>query len=107
MSDYSDWKYPALKKEANARGLSMAGKADEIRARLSGSDASPPTEPAPVVVKTKTEPVRAKRRIDPQTAPDPENHNYDLAGRWRRRVRGWMGWNPKNGEAMFNKDDAG
>ena len=106
MTDYSNWKYPALKKEANARGLSMTGKASELRERLLGSDASDPADaPAPVAAVAK--PAKKKRRTDPTTAPDPENHNYDLAGRWRRRVIGWLGWDSKTGDAVIGKKDAG
>ena len=101
MTDYSDWKYPALKKEANARGLSMKGKASELRERLLGSDAKDPVDPPVKKVKA---PKNARTKASADTAPDPTNHNYDVGGRWRRRIKGWIGWHKDTGAAMFNKD---
>ena len=82
MGTYDELKYPALKKECNTRGLSMIGKAVNLRERLKEYDAvaQTPQGMAKLVKDTKPGPL--------PTDPDP-NHpgfpNWDYMGRWIRR----------------------
>ena len=103
MNPYSDWKYPKLKKECNTRGLSMTGKKHQLVSRLYAYDLDFDQEteaPPPKVKKPKKVKNQRTQAID-DTAPDPNNLNWDLAGRWRRRPKGWVAWDENTGKPIY------
>ena len=83
---YHEWTYIQLKKECSKRGLGGGGKRDELLSKLVADDRG---EVAP-----RTELDRQIANGAKATDPNPDNLNYDLAGRWRRRPSGFVCWNP-------------
>ena len=109
MNPYSDWKYPKLKKECNTRGLKMTGKKHQLVSRLYAYDLDfeqeaetpPPKVKKPKKAKKVKVPKNPRTKAIDDTAPDPTNHNYDLAGRWRRRTKGWIAWDEDTGAPIY------
>jgi hypothetical protein len=75
--DFSTLSYPQLKAECAKRGLGGAGTRVELLTRLAeddpGWDYDPPSEP------------------DAKPQPPPFS-NWDEAGRWVRRPKGFVSW---------------
>jgi len=89
--------YRKLQQACKERGLNAKGSRKELEHRLAFGE----QEPAPEYVKpepVKPEPVKPLPAASTDI-PNPDNFNYDTSGRWRRRVRGWIGWD-QNGKAI-------
>ena len=74
---YIDMDYRALKTECAKRGLGGAGKKDELINKLVAADNDMQQEPPPP-------PKKKQPKLKP-TDFNPDNPNYDMAGRWIRR----------------------
>ena len=84
--DYLDWKYVELKQECAKRKLGGGGKRDELINKLVAFDngmAQPKLQA--------DEPKKKHPELLPGS-PDPDNPNYDIAGRWRRRPFDFVSW---------------
>ena len=77
---YEELSYRELKTECAKRGLGGAGKREDLLKKLSKDDLGIPADlpPAPAAIKI--------------AEPDPDNPNWTTDGRWRRRPKGWTGW---------------
>lgn len=67
MEDYKEWLYTDLKKECASRGLSGKGSKDILVDRLVEHD------------------LQKQGSTLKSTDPNPDNPNWDMAGRWIRR----------------------
>ena len=81
MSDYLDYTFKELRAECKARGLKAGGSKDVLVDRLMDNDSGADVNP----------------EIPCSTDPDPENPNFDLAGRWRRRPDNFIEWDKATG----------
>jgi hypothetical protein len=84
--DYLDWKYMDLKKECAKRNLGGGGKAKDLINKLVAcdNDMQQPKIQA-------DEPPKKQPELSPES-PNPDNPNFDMAGRWRRRPIGFISW---------------
>jgi hypothetical protein len=93
--DYINAPYMELKKECARLQLGGGGNREDLVNKLvaweRGLD-------APEVEADKPKP-KLDKNLNP-TDPDPTNINYDIAGRWRRRKKGWLSWG-ENGKAIM------
>jgi hypothetical protein len=82
---YIDWTYMDLKIEAARRGLGGKGTKHDLINKLVNADlGSAQPDPAPAPPDPKYTGLKA-------TDPNPDNPNYDLAGRWiRRQPQRWV-----------------
>lgn len=98
---YEHLKYVELKRLCAKRGLGGAGTRPELEARLAIYDGE--TTDAVAESEDKEEFVAVDRAGNPLvkaipkgkqlTDPDPNNLNYDLGGKWRRRPPNFIAWN--------------
>jgi hypothetical protein len=96
--DYPNAKYMELKTECAKRGLGGGGKRNELIDKLVADDLG---IEAPVVEEDKP-PVKLNNpKLKPNDA-NPDNPNYDIAGRWRRRLKGWLAWR-LDGTAIYKE----
>ena len=84
--DYLDWKYVDLKKECAKRNLGGGGKRDELIDKLVAHD-NGMEQP-----KLEADEPKQKHPDLLPASPDPDNPNYDIAGRWRRRPMDFISW---------------
>jgi hypothetical protein len=84
--DYLNWKYMDLKKECARRELGGKGTAKELIDKLVAAD----NDMDPPQIKA-DEPKPKHPELSPES-PDPDNPNYDIAGRWRRRPSDFVSW---------------
>ena len=79
---YDNFTYRELKTECAKRGLGGAGKRVDLLTKLFNEDAGvePPADlpPPPAAIKV--------------AKPDAGNSNWNSDGTWRRRPKGWTGW---------------
>lgn len=94
--DYLNAKYSELKTECARLGLGGGGKRDDLINKLVAHERG---MEQPEVTADKPLPKVKNPKIKP-TDPNPENHNFDMAGRWRRRLKGWLGWDD-DGKAIM------
>lgn len=78
--EYKEMPYHELKKLCSERGISAIGKKEILVNRLVADDyeLEVPKDETPKVDKSKYKGMKP-------TDPNPDNPNYDLAGRWIRR----------------------
>ena len=107
--NYNEITYVQLKRLCKQRGLGGSGTRKELLAKLAIYDAeNPATEDAD----SKTELVAVDRagrplvKHIPKNAklsdPDPNNLNYDLSGKWRRRPPNFEAW-AEDGTAVLKE----
>jgi hypothetical protein len=104
---YEHLKYVELKRLCAARGLGGQGTRPELEAKLAEYD----EEARDVTVEGEF--VAVDRRGQPLikkipagmtiTDPDPNNLNYDLGGKWRRRPPNFVAWNDDGTPILRNK----
>ena len=103
---YDDLRYLQLKTLCAKRGLGGKGTRPELLSKLALYDQEVKgvhAEEEFVAVDRAGRPL--VKRIPPGkklTDPDPQNMNYDLGGKWRRRSPKWIGWD-ENGEAKYKE----
>ena len=94
---YDQLKYVELKRLCSKRGLGGAGTRPELEAKLALYDAESKEAVAEgefVAVDRAGRPLVKKIPEGKQiTDPDPNNLNYDIGGKWRRRPPNFVAWN--------------
>ena len=85
MEEYKDWSYKELRAECAKRELGGKGSADALIEKLVNDDLGHEPEKTEKPDKSKYAGLKA-------TDPNPDNPNYDMAGRWiRRNPKEWRG----------------
>ena len=103
---YDDLSYPQLKRLCAERGLGGRGTRPELESKLALYDhevKGVAAEEDFVAVDRAGNPlvkrIPSGKKI---TDPDPENFNYDLGGKWRRRSTKWIGWT-ESGDPIYKE----
>lgn len=82
-NEYEGMSYKEIRAECKEKNINAKGSRDELIDRL--------TE-ARIAEKSGIEKAEGAKPAQKATDPDPENPNFDMAGRWRRRPMGFLHW---------------